>query len=60
MYKKEAKEAAKAKTDSGSSFDDLSALIQRKNTQNFDNLISSLEAKYKGSDKGVKRKMSNR
>uniref|UniRef100_A0A6G1SA59 DnaJ subfamily C member 9 n=1 Tax=Aceria tosichella TaxID=561515 RepID=A0A6G1SA59_9ACAR len=65
LYKREAKEAAKiksAESKSKSSFDELSALVQQKNTRNFDDLISGLEAKYskKPSERGTKRKRANR
>lgn len=62
LYKREAKEAAKAKADSKSSFDELTAMVQKKNSRNFTDLISDLEAKYskKPSEKGTKRKRANR
>ena len=44
FYKKGAEEAAKVKEESG--FDELAALARKKNTQNFDDMISNLEEKY--------------
>lgn len=60
--KEAAKEAAKAKEESEANVDDLAALIQRKNSRNFNDMISNLEAKYskKTNDKGTKRKRGTR
>lgn len=55
-YKREAKEAAQAKEETN--FDELTAMIQKKNDNTFNNMISNLEAKY--CNKGTKRKRSQR
>lgn len=53
--KKELKDGEK--TDS---LNDLAALIRGRSQNNFESMISSLEAKYSNGDKGVKRKRNNR
>jgi DnaJ family protein C protein 9 len=66
MYKREAKEAAKEaakiKESEKSNFDELSALVQKKNAQNFEDMVSNLEAKYskKSNERGIKRKRGQR
>lgn len=60
-YKKEARDAEKAKAESNTGFDELSAMIRQKNNNSFENMLSNLEAKYANkSQKGTKRKRSNR